>query len=164
MTTEAIQHHRKGGRPPSYGKVLPEKVVYEMAALGATETEMAKALGVSYEQFRVWCRQHPQLSAAKKKGKAVADERVVNALFEKALRGDTTAMIFWLKNRLPNDWRDRREFVGNIKTEDVTPIKFNKSSDDELRRIVGTRGFSLLARQAGETPNNGNGNGHAKKE
>ena len=27
-------------------------------------------------------------------------------LYEKALKGDVTACIFWLKNRLPSEWRD----------------------------------------------------------
>ena len=35
-----------------------------------------------------------------------------NALLAKALSGDTTAQIFWLKNRRPDKWRDKVEVKG----------------------------------------------------
>ena len=42
-----------------------------------------------------------------KRGKEVVDYQVENALLNKALGGDTTAQIFWLKNRRPDKWRDK---------------------------------------------------------
>ena len=39
------------------------------------------------------------------------DYEVENALLAKALGGDVTAMIFWLKNRRPDKWRDKPERV-----------------------------------------------------
>lgn len=38
---------------------------------------------------------------------------------KKHVPGDTTAQIFWLKNRIPDKWRDRKEITG----EDGAPIK-----------------------------------------
>ena len=35
------------------------------------------------------------------------DYEVENALLKRALSGDTTAQIFWLKNRKPEKWRDK---------------------------------------------------------
>jgi hypothetical protein len=36
---------------------------------------------------------------------------VIRGLYTRATAGnDTTAAIFWLKNRQPDRWRDRREF------------------------------------------------------
>ena len=46
--------------------------------------------------------------------KEIYDDEVEEALHKKALEGDTTAMIFWLKNRRPNDWRDKRENLQTI--------------------------------------------------
>jgi len=51
--------------------------------------------------------------------KAAADEVVIKSLYTKAtVDKDTTAMIFWLKNRRPMEWRDRRELnlIGDVKS------------------------------------------------
>lgn len=44
-----------------------------------------------------------------KKGKEIVDYEVENALLQSALKGNVTAQIFWLKNRKPNEWREKRE-------------------------------------------------------
>lgn len=41
-------------------------------------------------------------------GKATIDTQVENMLLKKALSGDTVAMLFWLKNRKPKQWKDNR--------------------------------------------------------
>ena len=47
--------------------------------------------------------------------RAQADEVVIKSLYTKAtIDKDTTAMIFWLKNRRPNEWRDRRDHSLNV--------------------------------------------------
>src|ERR1017187_9015210 len=49
------------------------------------------------------------LAARVEDARAAADEVVIKALYTKAtVDKDTTAMIFWLKNRRPREWRDRR--------------------------------------------------------
>jgi DNA uptake protein ComE-like DNA-binding protein len=40
-------------------------------------------------------------------------------------------MIFWLKNRRPQEWRDKREI------EHSGAIDFNNATDEELARIAG---------------------------
>ncbi len=76
---------------------------------GIIEEEIAKRLGVAYSTFKKYKSDYSALSDALKEGKEVADYRVENALYEKALNGDTTAMIFWLKNRRPEQWREKQE-------------------------------------------------------
>lgn len=78
---------------------------------GLTEEEIAKRLGIAYSTFKKYKSDYPALSAVLKEGKEVADYRVENALYEKALGGDTTAMIFWLKNRKPEQWREKQEIA-----------------------------------------------------
>lgn len=102
--------------------------------LGATDMELADALGVSVRTINYWRAKKPEFAAAMKAGKDVADERVVRSLFSRAtgyecdevdirvVNGevvktpirkiyppDSTAMIFWLKNRKPKEWRDKIE-------------------------------------------------------
>jgi transposase len=76
---------------------------------GLIEEEIAKRLGVSYSSLNKYKKEHSELSQALKEGKEVADYRVENALYQKALSGDTTAIIFWLKNRRAKQWRDKQE-------------------------------------------------------
>ena len=41
-------------------------------------------------------------------------ELVVTKVVEKEVLPDTTAQIFWLKNRKPNDWRDKKDATVSI--------------------------------------------------
>jgi len=56
----------------------------------------------------------PELLVALKENRDEADYAIENALYKKALEGDNTAMIFWLKNRQPKKWRDRQEIDSKI--------------------------------------------------
>ena len=74
---------------------------------GLTDEQIAHNIGISTVTLYAWKKKYSNISNALKKGKEVVDFAVENALFKKALSGDTTAMIFWLKNRKRMKWRDR---------------------------------------------------------
>lgn len=59
-------------------------------------------------------KQHFPILQALKKGKEVVDFAVENSLLKKALAGDVTAMIFWLKNRRRDKWRDRYDMHADV--------------------------------------------------
>lgn len=80
---------------------------------GLTDDQIAHNLGVSRSTLAEWKKRFPDLSDALKKGKDVVDYEVENALLERAKSGDTTAQIFWLKNRRPGKWRDKPEVPGD---------------------------------------------------
>jgi transposase-like protein len=90
---------------------------------GLTDEQIAHNMGINRDTLYTWKKKYPDISEALKKTKDVVDREVENALYKKALEGDTTAMIFWLKNRRPNDWRDKREnlqtFKGDVPTVQV---------------------------------------------
>lgn len=50
-------------------------------------------------------------------------EKLVEGYDEMHIPADTTAQIFWLKNRKPDDWRDKREMAVDANFEDLTPLK-----------------------------------------
>lgn len=106
------------------------------AKKGLTEEQISKNMGISYSTLREWKKKYPTIEAALKKGKEVVDYEIESALFKRAMGyeyeeektyiqevdgkvtkrkeiykrhmpGDTTAQIFWLKNRKPEEWRDR---------------------------------------------------------
>lgn len=76
---------------------------------GLTDEQIYNNLGVSKDTFYKYKKQYSDFSDALKNGKEVIDYQVEKALLTKALRGDVTAQIFWLKNRKPKQWRDRKE-------------------------------------------------------
>ena len=122
------------GRPTDY---RPEYVgqAEKLAQLGATDMQMADFFGVSEQTLNAWKNRYPNFLASLKLGKDQADERVVNSLYRKAVGyefdsvkifctkdggvtkvpfreivpPDTTACIFWLKNRRKEEWRDKQE-------------------------------------------------------
>lgn len=108
---------------------------------GFTDEQIATKIGISKQTFYDWKKKYPDFSDSLKKGKEIVDIQVENALLKRALGyeyveyseecsedgikkkktvkhviPDTTAQIFWLKNRRPGLWRDKRdlEMSGNI--------------------------------------------------
>lgn len=123
------------GRPTAY-KAEYAKQVRHLAELGATDQEVADFFEVDVRTVYRWKHDHEDFCQALKVGKDVADERVERSLYQKAIgyeqdevkifmpggasepvyapfrakiAPDTTAAIFWLKNRRGKDWRDKVE-------------------------------------------------------
>lgn len=123
------------GRPTLY-KEDYAKQAKKLALLGATDQEMADFFEVDVRTIYRWKHDHDAFCHALKAGKDVADERVERSLYQKAIgyeqdevkifmpggasepvyapfrakiAPDTTAAIFWLKNRRSKDWRDKTE-------------------------------------------------------
>lgn len=104
---------------------------------GLTEAQIANNLGISIQTFYTYKKDHIEFLEALKRNKEVADLEVENALFKRALgysyeeieetyegktlvekkvkkkkmAPDVTAQIIWLKNRKPQDWRDKRDIA-----------------------------------------------------
>lgn len=120
---------------------------------GLTDAQIAHNMGCSRSTLTEWRTKFPIISAAIKKGKVVVDLQVENALLKKALGyeyveerievsekdgrkvvqttktvpPDTTAQIFWLKNRMPDKWRDK---VSELK------VLGNQAEDDPITRSL----------------------------
>ena len=75
---------------------------------GLTDEQIAKNCGCNAGTLYEWKKKYPEISDALKKGKEVVDYEVENALLQSARDGNTTAQIFWLKNRRPDKWRDKQ--------------------------------------------------------
>ncbi len=74
---------------------------------GLTDEQIAHNIGISTSTLNNWKNKYVEILESLKKGKEVVDYAVENALLKNALKGDTTAQIYWLKNRRPVKWRDK---------------------------------------------------------
>lgn len=70
---------------------------------GLTDEQIAKNIGISARTLERWKKQYSQICRALKVGREQANFAVEGKLLQKAMSGNTTAMIFWLKN----NWRDK---------------------------------------------------------
>ena len=77
------------------------------AASGLTKKQIAHNLGFTYQTLYQMAKKDANFSNAIKEGAAKGIAKVANARYENALDGNTTAQIFFLKNRAPNEWKDR---------------------------------------------------------
>ena len=110
---------------------------------GLTDEQIAHNMGIRRETLYDYKNKYPNISNALKKGKEVVDIEVENALLKRALgynyeeityengvetkrvtkqvAPDTTAQIFWLKNRRKQQWRDKVEYETN--TDELNKVK-----------------------------------------
>lgn len=119
---------KKGGRPSGLNKLDFDKVE-AFASLGHTDIEIADLLDVSPRTVAYW-KKTPRFLQSLKKGKLKADLQVTKSLYENALGGDTTAQIFWLKNRRPDRWRDKRDFEHSGRVDSVLTFEFGESAPE----------------------------------
>ncbi len=155
------------GRPTSFKPEYVKQVV-QLCNLGATDSELADFFEVTLRTISRWKVTHPEFAEAIHRGKTVADDRVEDSLYHRALGSeveeelafklrkvnysggqkvseeekvekvvvkrvipaDTTAAIFWLKNRRQQQWRDVH------KHEHGSANEFDNKTDAELDEII----------------------------
>lgn len=142
------------GRPSKYDPDYARQAK-QICALGATDKELADFFQVSVSTLNLWKIEHSEFSESLKLGKEPADNRVKQALYHRALGyshpeddikqvnggivitptikhypPDTTACIFWLKNRLPEEFRANPEPGDD---DYVAPVKIEVSVVDATK-------------------------------
>lgn len=126
--------------PKYFTHVEPKLELIEgWARDGFTDEQISKNLGIAYSTFREYKKKYSALSTALKNGKEIVDYQVEKALLNKALKGDTTAMIFWLKNRRPDKWRDRKEHTEIDIANRELELKAKKLELDEKKALGETK-------------------------
>jgi len=113
---------------------------------GLIDEQIAENMGITTKTLYEWKNKYGEICEALKEGKDVIDRQVENALLKRAMgyeyqeevvtklgiktitkvaHPDTTAQIFWLKNRKSKEWRDKQELEhsGEIK---MPPIVIGK--------------------------------------
>lgn len=121
---------KKIGRPTKYDPSYVQKV-QQVCLLGGTDEQIADYFGVCVNTVLNWQKEYPEFLQAIKLSKIQADVEVADSLYAKARAGDTTAQIFWLKNRQKQTWRDRQDVEGKFSIQAVT-IDLSAFTDQEL--------------------------------
>lgn len=98
------------GRPSKYDPSFCDGV-RDFLRDGYSVAAFAGSIGVSYSTVKLWEQEHPEFSAAVKEARAAAvlwwEQR--NRNLAMTGEGNATAIIFGLKNRAPEEWRDKTE-------------------------------------------------------
>lgn len=119
---------------------------------GLINSEIAEEIGIAEGTLYSWKNKYKEIDEALKDGQDIVDRKVEESLFKKAMGyeyeetkqiiekdemgkdrkrvekvtkyypPDSTAIIFWLKNRKPGEWRDRRDSTVDVKSENVVII------------------------------------------
>ena len=125
---------------------------------GLTDEQIAQNMVIGYSTLQTWKMKYQDIRDTLKRGKEVVDLQVENTLLKRALGyeyeevsekyesgtltekkvtkkqvvPDTTAQIFWLKNRRPDKWKDKQDVQvsGELKEEQT-------KLDDLIRQIRG---------------------------
>jgi hypothetical protein len=134
------QYAKGVGRPTNYRPQYAEQARKLCGRAAMVDAELADFFGVSISAIKAWKIRYPEFKTATAMGKQEADDRVVDALFHRAVgysfdaekifppRGrarkelrvayrehlppDTMAGRLWLLNRQPEMWRERQEITG----------------------------------------------------
>ena len=147
----------KQGRPSKYKQEYAEQA-RKLCLLGATDAKLADFFEVDEATINRWKHDFPDFCKSLKAGKIQADAEIAESLFNRA-KGyvapdldikmyegeiietpymkhyppDATSMIFWLKNRQPDLWREKREAVevndDNEITINVVRVSKDKNAD-----------------------------------
>ena len=164
------------GRPSVY---RPENAEIARCScmMGATNGALAERFEVCRRTIDNWIATIPEFSNAVRKGREVADETVVAALFARAtgmeqrmtkvfcFRGqpvtatytqqlppDVRACIFWLRNRRPEQWRQNRPLVEKEEDDDAWVRALDASSERALLAAIAESPRATPALSAAEGP------------
>ena len=137
-----------GGRPSKYKPEFAQQAK-KLCEFGATDAQLADFFEVAVSTINLWKINYPEFSESLTVPKEMADARVEQSLYRRAMGyehdevdirvvegsivqtpirkyypPDSTAMIFWLKNRKPADWRETKavELTG----KDGGPLEVSK--------------------------------------
>ena len=104
----------QAGRPLK--KFNLEKVE-DLASRGLSQKQLAIALGINLKTLQKHRKLDQELQSSIDRGRVKGLADVSNSLYENALGGNVAAQIFYLKNRDPDNWRDRFENRIDVKTD-----------------------------------------------
>ena len=94
-----------------------------MSAMGLSQAQAGSIVGISEDTIQRYYKEEWH------EGKATANFKVAQTLYEKAIGGDTASLIFWCKTQM--GWREtnRQEITANIKSDNKIQFSWLPSTD-----------------------------------
>lgn len=141
--SKAKGRKKRRGRPSKFSDEIAKKAI-DYAEIGATDAEICEVIGIAPATLSLWKGTYTEFSEALKAAKAIPDDGVEAALYRSAMGythveekvfftkwggvkrvqvlkhypPNPTAMIFWLKNRRPKQWREQL----TVETPNAAPL------------------------------------------
>lgn len=116
---------------PKYNADYHDDWAWSLAAMGATDDEIALSIGVSVRTIHRWKKGHPSFEKALSEGKGVSDAKVIRSLYKRATGYEYT---------------EEKKIVEYDKEGNIKPIKVEKTTK-HIPPDVGAQCFWLKNRQ-----------------
>ena len=152
-----------GGRPSKLDDKMKGRLK-KLYLKGFTDAEVCHAVDITDNSLQSWKKKHPEFFGDLKDWKLEADKSIERSLRERAegflcpetkaqwvqdaIGGgrweyaemikhyppDPTSMIFWLKNRQPDKWRDKQELDVNASV--VATVKLDEKDKEDIVKLL----------------------------
>jgi hypothetical protein len=106
-----------GGRPTKYRPEMCQTVI-DAGKIGASLSEMASECGICHDTLIEWQKEKPEFSEAVKRAREESkiwwEKKGRSATFGGEEGFNATAFIFQMKNRFPDDYREKQEVQHSV--------------------------------------------------
>ena len=116
---------------PKYNNLYHDDWAWSLAAMGATNEEIANAMGISKRTIIRWAKEHESFGKALAEGKGVSDAKVIRSLYQRATG---------------YDYVEEKKIVEYDKDGNVKPVRVEKTNK-HVPPDVGAQCFWLKNRQ-----------------
>jgi len=126
--------------------MVPYKLTTEVEGLilkaltdGCTRSAAFASAGIGRRTFYDWLKGVPNFKKAVESAEADARLRIETRLTNLALDGDRFALMYYLQNRYPEDWKDTRNYKVD-QTIALDDKRKAEATDDDIMDILEKKG------------------------